>query len=468
MNELDIILDPSKGIDNVIAALKTKTVTVPEWEYLEKYYDPSKHDIVFDKLNRRDKTRSDGRIDKAARISIGLEKLLVNRMSEFMFTIPVNRIYHNVDGDKTKQQIANAIEAIYKYAKINKENKKRGVLYYASCEICTIWYVVEKPNTLYGFKSNYKLRCKTYSPKDGYELYPYFDEYGDMLAMSFQYKKKIMGKEVTYFETYTEDRHYKWSQDGTGWKVVTDAEPIKLLKIPGIYLNREKSIYEGLSVLREEVEYTVSRNSDVIAYNSAPVLKVSGKMVGEEDKGESRRLFRLEAGGDVSYVSWAQSNEAVKDHIDMMLRLFWTQAQMPDISFYNMMGLGNIGYDARQTLLTDAHLKVGDEDGDWIEFYEREGSIVKEYLKLMNTQWKDLIDDIEIEYVITPFIQNDEDAAIDRAIKGNGGKPIFSQLESIQLAGVSKDPQSTLEQIQMEEAQQTQRSLTNIFNEEGM
>lgn len=468
MNELDIILDPSKGVDNIISALKNKTVTVPDWEYLAKYYYPDKHEILNDRLNRRDKERSDGRVDKAARISVGLEKLLVNRMSEFMFTIPVNRIYHNIEGNETKQKIANAIEAIYKYAKIDKENKKRGVLYYASCEICTIWYAVEKPNTLYGFDSKYKLKCKTYSPMDGTELYPYFDEYGDMLAMSFQYKKKILDKEVTYFETYTADKHYKWSQDGTGWKVVTDAEPIKLLKIPGVYMNRETSIYEGLSVLREEIEYTVSRNSDVIAYNSAPVLKVVGKMVNDEDKGESRRLFRLENGGDVSYVSWAQSNEAVKNHIDMMMRLFWTQAQMPDISFYNMMNLGNIGYDARQTLLTDAHLKVGDEDGDWIEAFEREGSIIKEFLKMLNVAWAKLIDDVEIEYVITPFIQNDEDAAIDRAMKANGGKPIASQLESIQMAGVSTNPQATLEQIKKEEAEQTQRNLTNIFNEEGM
>lgn len=468
MNELDIIFDPSKGIDNVIAALKNKTVTVPEWEELVKLYEPSKHKILFDTTNRRDKERSDGRLDKAAKISVGLEKLLVNRMSEFMFTIPVNRIYHNIEDNKVKQDIVNAIEAIYKYAKIDKENKKRGVLYYASCEIFTIWYAVEKPNTLYGFKSKYKLKCRTYSPKDGTELYPYFDEYGDMIAMSFQYKKKIMGKEVTYFETYTAEKHYKWSQDGTGWKVVKDAEPIRLLKIPGVYMNRETSIYDGLSVLREEIEYTVSRNSDVIAYNSAPVLKVVGEMVGDEDKGESRRIFRVKNGGDVSYVSWSQANEAVKDHIDVMLRLFWTQAQMPDISFYNMMSLGNIGYDARQTLLTDAHLKVGDEDGGWIELFEREGSVVKEFLKMLNVEWEDMIDDIEIEYVITPFIQNDEDAAIDRAMKANGGKPIVSHLESIQMSGVSNNPQATLEEIKKEEAEQTQRALTNIFNEEGM
>lgn len=236
------------------------------------------------------------------------------------------------------------------------------------------------------------------------------------------------------------------------------------MKIPGVYAFRSTPIYHGLTRLRKELEYTLSRNSDVIAYNAAPVLKVVGKMFGEEDKAESRRLFRMQDGGDVSYVSWSQAIEAVKYHVDTLLRLFWMQAQIPDISFDNLIGLGNIGFDARQTLLTDAHLKVGDESGAWIETFDREASVVKEFLKLLNTNWKSEIDEVEIENIITPYIQQDKDAAISRAIKANGGKPVVSHLESIQMAGVSNNPQSTLEQIQDEEAEAAKAN-ASIFNE---
>ena len=78
----------------------------------------------------------------------------------------------------------------------------------------------------------------------------------------------------------------------------------------------------------------------------------------------------MEQGGDVSYVSWSQAIEAVKYHVETLLRLFWMQSQIPDISFDNLTKLGNIGYDARKTLLTDAHLKVGDESGSWIELLD--------------------------------------------------------------------------------------------------
>lgn len=240
------------------------------------------------------------------------------------------------------------------------------------------------------------------------------------------------------------------------------------MKIPGVYAFRQVPIYHGLTRLRKELEYTLSRNSDVIAYNASPVLKVSGKMLGEEDKGESRRLFRVEQGGDVSYVSWSQAIEAVKYHIDTLLKLYWMQSQMPDISFDNMTKLGNIGFDARQTLLTDAHLKVGDESGVWIETFDREASVVKEFLKMMNTSWAKEIDEVEVENIITPFIQLDEDSAINRAIKSNGGKPVASHLESIQMAGISNDPMATLEQIRKEEAEAAKAGMESVFNESTM
>lgn len=212
MEELDFV----GTADEVIGRLKQKSVCLPSWDVLLRDYEPSLHKIVSDKSGRKDKIRKDGTKDEAARIYLGLEKLLVKRMTEFMFAIPVKRIYHNTEGNETRQKIAKAIESVYKYARIDSENIKRGNAYFASCEIFTIWYVVRKQNTLYGFDSKYKLKCKTYSPMDGVKLYPLIDELDDMLAMSFEYKKKVGDEEITYFETYTSDRHYKWKQDGGG------------------------------------------------------------------------------------------------------------------------------------------------------------------------------------------------------------------------------------------------------------
>lgn len=441
--------------DEVIKRLKNKVFNIPEWSSLEKEYDPTKHGILKDQANRRDKIHKDGTIDKASRIHIGLEKLLTSRTNEFMFAIPVKRIYSNIDGNETRQAIATAIEAVYKHARINAENKRRGIGYFASCEIFTVWYTVKSKNTLYGFDSEYKLKCKTLAPMNGVDLYPLFNEYDDMVAMSWQYDRQVDGKTITFFETYTSDKHLIWERRDGKWVEKTSEDIMVIGKIPGAYLSRPAPVWTGLSHIREEIEYTLSRNSDVIAYNSAPILQVAGELTGTENKGETQRVYRVDIGGGVSYVSWSQAIEALRYQVATLLNLYWSQGQMPDISFEQMKSLGNIGYDARQTLFMDAHLKVGDESGTWIEFFERECNVIKAFLKQMNTTWADEIDNVEIEHVISPFIQNDEAAEINKWVKANGGKPIISQLESIQNAGLSSDPVQTMEQIREETAAET-------------
>lgn len=461
MEEIDKIISTALPSE-AISYLTNKTLDIRGWDSSLKEYEPELHRIVNDHIDRKDKVKDDGTVEKAARIPIGLEQLLTKRISEFCFAIPVKRIYHNTEDNEQRQAIAKAIEAIYKHARIDAINNKRALNYFASCEVFTVWYVVEAPNTLYGFDCKYKLKCKTYSPMDGNELYPLFDETGDMIAMSVKYRRMVNKQEVVYFETYTANKHYKWVQEKGVWKAVTD-DILPIGKIPGVYTYRHRPIWQGLSVLREEIEYTISRNSDVIAYNSAPILKVVGKLAGKkEEKGETQRLVRVENGGDVGYVSWQQAIEALKYHVDTLIRLFWSQSQMPDISFANMMSLGNIGFDARQTLLTDAHLKVGDEASVWIEGFERETNVIKAFLSLMNVSWARELDNIEVEHIITPFIQQDEKSQIERIQTANGGKPIMSQLESIYAYGQSRNPQETLRQIREDEAMGT---VTDMFNQ---
>ena len=448
MNIQEILAE--SNISTKIEKLKGRGAKVPDWSEIVKDYEPRLHAIVEDRRGRADKVHSDGTVDKAARIPIGLEKLLTKRVTEFTFAIPVKRVY-TAKGE-TQQAIAKAIEAIYKNAHIDTENIKRGQAYYASCGIFTIWYIVNRPNSLYGFQTPFKLKCRTFSPMDGCRLYPLFDETGDLLALSVEYERNVKDETVTFFETFTADTHYKWQQSGKEWEEVDEPAKISILKIPGAYLYRPQPIFDGLQPLREDLEYTVSRNSDIVAYNASPILKVVGTLVGEEKKNEVRRVYRVTEGGDVSYVSWSQSVEAVKVHTDSLLRFFWLQSQMPDISFDTMKSLGNIGYDARKMLLTDAHLKIGEETGPWLEFLNRECNVIKAFLKKINVKWKDEVDNVGVEHIITPFIIEDEAAQLDYHMKANGNKPVESHRESIMRIGKSTNVDETLAAIQAEQA----------------
>lgn len=454
------ILGNTNSIDQKINALKKRTICVPLWSVLLKTYETSNHEVLTDTISLKDKENG----EKSSRIAIGLDKLLASRFNQFTFAIPVKREYNKPSND-TQTAIISAIEKIYENAHIDTMNFKRGIAYYAACEMFTIWYTVKRENTIYGFPCKYKLKCKTFSPMDRVCLYPIIDELDDMIAMSFEYDKKVSDtKTITIFETYTEDRHFVWEKDnqGNSWEektaqikedgTVESGEQIIINKIPGVYLWRPFPVYDGLGGIRHELEYSLSRNGNVISYNSAPIVKVKGGIIGKEKKGESSRIWRVESDGDISYVSWNQSQDAVINQTNTLLKLYWMLSQMPDISFDNMKGLGNIGYDARQTLFTEARLKITEESGAWKECFEREFNVIKAFLKQMNQSWANEIDNITCKHIITPYVPEDENNSINVRMKANGGLPVESQLESIIKLGQSKDPISTLKEIRKDQA----------------
>ena len=143
-------------------------------------------------------------------------------MSELCNGIPVKRVY-KPENDRQKE-IATYIEKIFERNRINSMNNERCTMLFAGCEVMTLWYGVEDRNNQYGFSSPLKFRCRNFSPMQGDELYPLFDEYGDMIAMSVGYSRKVADETVNYFDTYTATHHFKWSSnEDSVWREELDA-----------------------------------------------------------------------------------------------------------------------------------------------------------------------------------------------------------------------------------------------------
>ena len=77
--------------NDTINALKEKSVVVPEWGNLAKEYDVEKHEIM-DTRKYLDKATPTG-IEKISRVTLGMERLAVKRMTGLAFGIPVQRVY---------------------------------------------------------------------------------------------------------------------------------------------------------------------------------------------------------------------------------------------------------------------------------------------------------------------------------------------------------------------------------------
>lgn len=481
MNIKELIQRARESGEDIISELCQKSISVPPWSSLIKAYDPKLHpvmdtvaypDIVHyeervseydvDEFGNPKKTKvAVGPPTKVTRIAYDLQRLAVKRTTELCFGVPVKRNY-KPQNDR-QREIAKYLEAIFQRARIDSVNIDRGRKLFASCEVVTIWYAVKQENDLYGFRSRLKLRCVTYSPMQGDELYPLFDETGDLVALSIAYKRKVKDREESYFDTYTADEHIKWSSedpeggDNNKMKIVED-EKMEVGKIPGIYVYRPTPAWEDGSPLVYEMEWAVSRNGNYLRENSRPILMAA---VSEEMQfGKSpatdeafKDILQYPQGSTLQYVTWNQAIENLKFYVYELRQAYFTMLQLPDWSYENMKTTPMSG-EARKQLFIDCHLKVKDESGRLIEAFDREVNVVKAFLKLMLTDdYAKDIDALVVENEMTPYTINDEKEDVALLMTKNGNKPLMSQRESIVALGESEDADKTMREIQQESMQ---------------
>ncbi len=436
--------------DEQISFLKKKNIELPSWSDLDKVYDSEKHDVITN-TEYQDIVKN-GHTDKVSRITCDLPALAVKRMTEMMTGINIKRIYK--PDDDSQKEVQTYLENIFARTRIDSVNIARLNNLFASCEVMTIWYAVEteEVNKAYGFDTNYKLRCRTFSPMNGDELYPKFDSTGDCVALSVYYEYKDGDKKYSYMDTYTATTHYHYEKGEGDWER-TD-EQITIGKIPAIYMYRPTPIWEHADRINTEIEWVYSRMGNYIRKNTKPMLAVyADESIPTEralpETSEFKEVVQLPSTSKMAYVTWDASVESNKFYIEQLKQSFWSQIQLPDWDYDNMKNNAMSG-ESRKQLFIDAQLKVKDESGRVLEFLDREINVVKAFLKEMQPQLSDAIDSLQVETLITPFTIYDERDTIDNITSAVGGG-IASQREGIERLGWSDDPDRTLAEIKASE-----------------
>lgn len=469
--DINDLINRARQGEDVTAELMEKSVSVPSWDELDKQYNPTKHPVM-DKILYPDvviyQERETGKdefgnpilsnvavgTEKVSRVTYDLQALAVKRTVELCFGIPVKRVY-KPQNDK-QAEIAKYLENIFQRTRIDSVNIDRGRKLFASCEVFTLWYAVPLDNNIYGFNSRLKMRCATYSPMQGDELYPLFDETGDLVAFSIKYRRKVKDQYITYFDTYTSDTHIRWSNTDNPKMTVDVVEDITIGKIPGVYCYRPLPAWENKSDLVEEMEWAMSREGNYLRSNSRPILAAFASESIEYGKTPAtdqafKDVVQFPNGSRLEYVTWQQAIDNLRFYVGELKSAFFTQLQLPDWSYENMKTSPMSG-EARKQLFIDCHLKVKDESGRLLEMFDREVNVVKAFLKLMlDPSYAADIDALPVTNVITPYVITDEKDAVNLLMTKNGNKPVMSQRESIIALGESEDVDKTLAEIKQDE-----------------
>lgn len=446
----EILSSTELSVSEKLSQLKAKTINVPIWggsNGLVMEFDPTKHPVM-DKQLYPDVVSDEG-VERVTRITCDLQRLAVKRMTELCCGIPVKRVY-KPETDLQKE-VATYMEAIFDRNRIDSVNIERLNMLFGGCEVMTLWYAVENKNNLYGFDSKLKFRCRNFSPMLGDELYPLFDEYGDMIAMSVGYKRKIGRKTYNYFDVYTDKKHIKYSNESGAWAEVEN-DNISVGKIPAVYIYRPTPIWEDTSKTVFEIEWALSRNGNYLRKNSKPIFVVLADDViqyGDEkdENKEFKAVMQYPKGSTAQYVTWQQAIENLKYFVNELRSLFFTQLQLPDWS-YEKMSQQALSGESRKQLFIDAQMKVNDESGRLLEGFDREVNVVKAFLKtVLPEKYHKDIDALKVECKITPFSINDRKEDVETLLIANGNKPIMSQRESIEEFGHSDDVDTTMQEI---------------------
>ena len=478
------IFTQSTPADIIDALKKGRGTPLPDVAAARKAIDPELHD-VNDHTKRRDKRVVDlnpeagagtsamqvtsdtpggnappMRSEPVARIRLAIQQLIIKRAVSFLFG---NDPAYNADTETNEQQaVMRAFGRILRDVKCNSINRRVARSVFGYKESAELWYPVEAEteSMRYGFPTRFKLRCAVFSPSAGDTLYPYFDETGDMAAFSRSFARKDDAVNQTdYFETYTADAHYLWRSSSGGWELAEGyPRAVAIGKIPIVYARQEETETAIVDSLVDRLETLLSNFADTNDYHASPKLFITGHIQGFSKKGEAGAVIEGDEGSTMSYVSWAHAPESVRLEIETILRMIYTLTQTPDISFDSVKGIGAVSGIALKLLFMDAHLKVQDKREIFDDYLQRRANIIKAYIGLFSPPLAATAEEMEITPEITPYMLTNEIDELNYWLTANGGKPIVSQEESIEKAGVSMNPQATYEKLQAEDARSSYAS----------
>ena len=463
----------SQDLPGIIKTLTSQRKTEDsEIEKYKKQLDPNEHD-VFNRALRPDKTRPATRKNangedevttvttKVNRVGVAIQKIIVDRAVAFLFGNPVT--ISTKSELPTAEDIVKAINLINKDVKIDSFNRRVARHLFSSTEVAEYWTALEgEQSERYGFPSPKKLRCYIFSPLKGDKLYPYFDDYGDMVAFSRGFiKKDNEGKDVEYLDVWTDKNYIQYIKGESDWtenKRILNAQG----KIPVIYAKQDNVEWYDVQNMIDRLEKLLSNNSDVNDRHASPILVAKGKVANAIGD-----FVQIEDGGDMEYKSWSQATGNVELEYKTLLNLIYTQTQTPDISFDSVRGIGNAASgEGLKMLFMDAHLKVQNKMEVFDEYLTRRYSVIKSFLAEMKKDVSGDISNVGIDVRVTPYMVNSETTTLDNLGQAVSSG-IMSKETAVELNPYVEDSKAEFERIKAEQdaADKSPSGLDEVMND---
>ncbi len=464
---------------------KGRKTELPDRCKLWDDWNPERHEIMVDKEKYPDRKVLEKEAEKVFdeksgktyeieaqyktepvnRISIPLEQDIVNIQTAFTVgTEPSMDCTPTDDGEK---KLLDAVKAVFKSNKIKYQNKKIVRSWLSEQEVAEYWYVSDddsfwakfwkKVRTSFGgkVKPTKKLKSVIWSPFRGDTLYPFFNDEGDLVAFSREYKKKLMDdSEVTCFMTITEKMVYRWDLSKLEER---PSFPHGFSKLPVIYAYRPEAYCEKIKPFRIRLEKLLSNYADCIDYHFFPILELIGEVIGFAGKTKDRMVKLEGEGAGARYLTWNQVPDTVKFEAETLTNNAYDMSNTPRISFETLKGVGKASGTAFRFMFMGAHMAVSNHAEVIGEFLQRRVNFLVTALGAINpSEFDKASKTIDIETEIQPYMIDDLNDKVTTAVSAVSGG-IWSTREGIMFAGNADRIEEELAEIKEEQAAKNEK-----------
>lgn len=486
---------PPKSLEEILALpdigqkisylKKGRKTDLPDRHGLWNDWNPDRHEIMTDKEKYPDRkvlekeagrvfdestgktveTEARYRTEAVNRVAIPLEQDIVNIQTAF--TVGIEPSIDCVpDGDDEKK-LLDAVKSVLASNKIKYQNKRIVRSWLSEQEVAEYWYAAGDDSfwtrTSFGgnVKPTRKLKSVLWSPFRGDRLYPFFNDEGDLVAFSREYRKRLLdGSEITCFMTITDRMVYQWDLSKGYEERTSFAHGFS--KLPVIYAYRPEPYCKKIRTFRARLEKLLSNYADCIDYHFFPLLKLIGDVEGFAGKTKDKIVKLTGEGADAQYLTWNQVPETVRFEAETLVNMAYDMTNTPRISFETLKGVGKASGTAFRFMFMGAHMSVSNHGEVIGEFLQRRLNFIVSALDAINpTGFSKASRTIGIVTDLVPFMIDDLNDKVSTAVSAVSGG-IWSTREGIMFAGNADRVEEELAGIKAERDEEENRG--RFFN----
>lgn len=292
-----------------------------------------------------------------------------------------------------------------------------------------------------------------------YEFYPHFDDDDDMDAFIHKFTSKIENSTYECVKIYTSDKIITAINKGGQWEIKPDKNLFG--KIPVVYAEVDQPDWEDIVVLMDHYEMRLSRMSDTNDYFGDPMLKTYGLAnLPNKDTVGKELNFSMEIDsdtgtsyhGDAEYLAWQQSIDSQKEEISNERHEIFSGASCPDLSFDNLIGIGDLSGVSREFMTIDAKIKATEQMEIFGPVVQRCVAIVQAgMVNISHIKNAQAINDNYFEVSFGSILPKNLAEELQNLSTAGGGKPINSQETLTARSPYTQNVKEEVEKMKSEE-----------------